>query len=293
MRAGQGRRMDETPFSYADASTPFARRILIRALEKITGARAVEKLYLQNRRDMREGEDWWSASLRTLRVTLRFDRAALERVPRAGPLVIMSNHPFGALDGIALASLVHQVRRDYLVLTNAVLLRAPEIRDHVLPVSFDTAPEGLRTNVESRARARAHLASGGALIIFPAGEVATSRDRLGRSPAVEARWPPFVAQLVEKSRAHVLPVWFHGQNSRLFQIVSHIHPMLRLALFFHELRRHVGQDVRVTIGDAIAFEDLPKCGRQSLADHLQSCAQTLSRRERVAAKRPGEGLGSW
>src|SRR3954452_6497177 len=98
MRAGQGRRMDETPFSYADASTPLARRVLIRALERVTGARAIEKLYLQNRRDMRQGEDWWSASLRTLRVTLRFDRAALESVPRAGPLVIMSNHPFGVLD---------------------------------------------------------------------------------------------------------------------------------------------------------------------------------------------------
>src|SRR4051794_6936117 len=117
MRAGQGRRMDETPFSYADASTPFARRILIRALEKVTGARAVEKLYLQNRRDMRDGEDWWSASLRTLRVSLRFDAVALQRIPRDGPLVIMSNHPFGVLDGVALASLVHQVRRDYLVLT--------------------------------------------------------------------------------------------------------------------------------------------------------------------------------
>lgn len=268
--------MNETPFSYVDADTPFARRILIRALEKLTGARAVEKLYLENRSNTRAGEDWWSASLRTLRVTLRYDAKALERMPRGGALVIVSNHPFGVLDGVALASLVHKVRRDYLLLTNAVLLRAPEIRDHVLPVDFDPTPQALKTNVESRAKARAHLASGGALIIFPAGEVSTSPDRLGRKPAVDLRWPPFVAQLVEKSRANVLPVCFRGQNSKLFQICSRIHPMLRLALFFHELRRHIGKDVRVEIGDALAFDDLPEfVSRQAMADHLQQITQDL------------------
>ncbi len=271
--------MNETPFSYVDADTPFARRILIRALEKLTGARAVEKLYLANRGAMRVGEDWWSASLRTLRVTLRYDAQALERMPRDGALVIVSNHPFGVLDGIALASMVHMMRRDYLLLTNAVLLRAPEIRDSVLPVDFDATPEALKTNVESRAKARAHLAKGGALIIFPAGEVSTSPDRWGRAPALDLRWPPFVAQLVEKSRACVVPVYFHGQNSRLFQTASHIHPMLRLALFFHEFRRHIGCDVRVGIGDAIAFDDLPKFeSRQMLADHLQQITQDLRAR---------------
>ncbi|MDB5644282.1 MAG: hypothetical protein JWN07_3599 [Hyphomicrobiales bacterium] len=275
--------MNDTPFSYVDAETPLVRRVLIRALERITGARAVEKLYLQNRRDMRDGEDWWSASLRTLRVTLRYDTEALERAPREGPLVIVSNHPFGVLDGVALASLVHKVRRDYLLLTNAVLLRAPEIRDFVLPVDFDATPEALRTNVESRAKARAHLAKGGALIIFPAGEVATSPDVFGRLPAVEKRWQPIVAQLVEKSCARVLPVYFRGENSRAFQIASHIHPTLRLALFFHELRRHIGRDVQVEIGDAIPFGDLPRFeNRQALADHLQTVVQTLSHRETFA-----------
>src|SRR5690348_13072153 len=107
--------MNETPFSYVDADTPLARRILIRALEKLTGARAVERLYLENRNNVRDGEDWWSASLRTLRVTLHYDAQALERMPRDGALVIVSNHPFGVLDGIALASLVHKVRSDYLL----------------------------------------------------------------------------------------------------------------------------------------------------------------------------------
>lgn len=268
--------MNDTPFSYVDANTPPARRVLIRSLERLTGARAVEKLYLENRCEMSDGEDWWSASLRKLDVRLRYDEAALMRMPREAALVVVSNHPFGVLDGIALASLVHKVRRDYLVLTNAVLTRAPEICDFVLPIDFEATPQARKTNVESRAKARAHLASGGALIVFPAGAVSTSPDSFGRRPAVDSRWQPIVGQLVEKSRATVLPVNFPGQNSRLFQFVSHIHPMLRLALFFHELRRHIGRDLEVKIGAPVAFDDLPGCGsRQALADHLQAMSYAL------------------
>jgi putative hemolysin len=268
--------MNETPFSYVDDKDPLPRRLLIRTLEKVTGARAVEKLYLENRGEMRDGEDWWSASLRKLDVALRYDEAALARAPREGALIVVSNHPFGVLDGIALSSLVHKLRQDYLVLTNAVLMRAPEIRDFVLPVDFDPTEAAIKTNLASRAKARAHLAAGGALIVFPAGEVSTSPDRLGRAPARDKRWQPIVAQLLEKSRANVLPVNFSGQNSRLFHIASHVHPMLRLALFFHELRRHIGTSVEVKIGAPHAFADLPRFdNRQALADHLMEMSYAL------------------
>ncbi len=268
--------MKETPFSYVDSTTPLPRRLLIRALEKITGARFIERLYLENRRDMQPGDNWFDACIKKLNVDLRYSQSALANVPRMGPLIVCSNHPFGVLDGIALSSLVSLVRDDFLVLTNAVLLRAPEIAPYVLPVDFDTTPEATKTNVASRASARAHLANGGALIIFPAGAVSTSPDWFGRKPAVDSSWQPIVAQLAEKSRAAIVPVNFLGQNSALFQFASHIHPMLRLALFFHELRRKIGTRVDVEIGAPVAFDDLPRFeSRQALADHLMQMSYGL------------------
>ena len=168
------------------------------------------------------------------------------------------------------------VRDDFLVLTNAVLLRAPEIAPYVLPVDFDATPEAIQTNVESRAKARAHVVQGGCLVIFPAGAVSTSPDFFGTKPAVDSRWQPIAASLAEKANATIVPVHFVGQNSWAFQMVSHIHPMLRLALFFHELRRHIGKSVEVRIGDPVRYADLPKFdSRQKLADYLQSLSASL------------------
>jgi putative hemolysin len=252
------------------------KRLLIRALEKITGARAVEKLYLENLARMQPGENWFRACLDTLRVDVRYNHAQLAKVPRSGPLIFVSNHPFGVLDGIAMSWITSLVRDDFLVLTNAVLLRAPEIAPYVLPVDFDPTPDAVRTNVESRAKARAHVMNGGCLVIFPAGAVSTSPDIFGRQPAVDSRWQPIAATLAEKSNAMIVPVHFIGQNSRLFQILSHIHPMLRLALFFHELRRHIGKSIEVRIGDPVRYADLPKFeSRQALADYLQSVSSSL------------------
>jgi len=93
---------------------------------------------------------------------------------------------------------------------------------------------------------------------------------------VDSRWQPIAASLAEKVNATIVPVHFVGQNSRAFQILSHIHPMLRLALFFHELRRHIGKCVDVRIGEPVAYEDLPKFeSRQALSDHLQSLSYSL------------------
>jgi putative hemolysin len=211
-----------------------------------------------------------------LRVNIQFDQQQLAKVPRSGPLIFVSNHPFGVLDGIAMSWITSLVRDDFLVLTNAVLLRAPEIAPYVLPVDFDATPEAIQTNVESRAKARAHVVQGGCLVIFPAGAVSTSPDFFGTKPAVDSRWQPIAASLAEKANATIVPVHFVGQNSWAFQMVSHIHPMLRLALFFHELRRHIGKSVEVRIGDPVRYEDLPKFdSRQKLADYLQSLSASL------------------
>src|SRR3954467_732474 len=45
------------------------------------------------------------------------------RIPKAGAVVVVSNHPFGAIDGIILASVLASARPDVKVLANRVLAR--------------------------------------------------------------------------------------------------------------------------------------------------------------------------
>ena len=270
-------RMDDYLFSYATASDPAVKRGLIRLVEKATGQPKLKRLYLHNQRYPRPSESFWQAAVRSLALDVRFDAAALARIPKTGPVVFVANHPYGVLDGIVISWLVEQVRSDFAVLTNAVLMRAPEVRDFVLPIDFSETEAARRTNLASRAAARARLDAGGAVVVFPAGGVSTAPDRLGRKPAVDARWQPFVGQLIQRSKATVVPTWFGGQNSRLFQIASHVSLTLRLSLIFHEVKTRIGATLPVAIGAPIPFADVASISdRQALADHLNARVYALA-----------------
>ena len=269
--------MSDPNFSYADDAMPPVKRGLIRLVEAATGQRHLRRLYLHNRRHGVAGESFFAAAVRSLQLDVRFDAAALSAVPPTGPVVVVANHPYGVLDGIVVAWLVGQVRSDFLVLTNAVLLRAPEIAAHVLPIDFAGTEEATRTNVESRAAARRHLDAGGCLVVFPAGGISTAPDRLGRERATDAPWQPFTAQLIQRARATVVPICFEGQNSRLFQIASHLSPVLRLSLIFREVRSRIGTAMLVAVGHPIPCAALPACAdRQALADHLRALTYGLA-----------------
>ena len=269
--------MTDYLFSYAAASDPPVKRGLIRLVEVATGQPKLKRLYLENQRSPREGESFFAAAVRKLDLDVRYDAQALARIPATGPVVIVANHPYGVLDGIVISWLVEKVRRDFVVLTNAVLMRAPEIRDHILPIDFAGTPEAMQTNIESRAGARAHLERGGVVVVFPAGAVSTAPDRWGRRPAVDNRWQPFIAALIQRSKATVVPMWFGGQNSRLFQIASHVSATLRLSLIFHEVKVRIGTLLPVMIGAPIPFSALAGIkDRQALSDHLHDLTYALA-----------------
>jgi len=127
----------------------------------------------------------------------------------------------------------------------------------LLPVDFSQSAEALKTNLNSRAQARDHLMQGGCLIIFPAGGVSTTPSPWARR-AVDAAWGPLTAKLIVQAQASVAPVYFEGQNSRLFQIVSHIHMTLRLSLLFKETQDRIGSRVALHPGRAIPYAALAR-----------------------------------
>ena len=271
--------MDDFLFSYAEPNTPPVKRHVIRLIEKATGQPYLKKLYLENQRRSAGGSSFFEDAVRILALDVKYDTEALAGIPASGPAVIVANHPYGVLDGIVISWLISQVRQDFLVLTNAVLLRAPEIRDYVLAVDFAETPEAMETNIRSRARARAHLDAGGVIIVFPAGGISTTPDRLGRKPAIDAPWGTFTANLIQRSKAPVVPIWFAGQNSRLFQIASHLSMSLRLSLVFHEVRSRVGTILPVVIGAPITFSELSDIkDRQSLMNELRRRTYQLAER---------------
>lgn len=261
-------------FSYASAEHPFLKRLIIQAVERMTGQPRVKRLYLEHRLNPVPDEDFWSAAVRKLELNLLYDRQKWEAVPKEGPLVIVANHPFGVLDGIVISYLTSRIRPRFKVLTNSVLFRAPEVRPFLLPIDFAESREALATNIETRKLALQELAEGGTIIVFPGGTVSTAPSTFGR--AVDPDWKPFTSKLIVSAKATVVPVYFEGQNSKLFQFASNVSQTFREALLFKEVANKIGTDLRITIGDTLPFERLAHLkDRRLLIDHLRSITYEL------------------
>ena len=264
-------------FSYASEAYSLGRILAIRAVETMSGQPFLKKLYLDYQRENLPPESFWGEVINRLDLDVKIHAGTLQNVPATGPLVVVANHPYGVLDGIVICWLVAQRRRDFKILINSVLCRAREMTDHVLPIDFEPTADALETNLQSRQQAREHLEAGGVVIVFPSGGIATTPKIFARQ-AAEEPWAPLVGQLVRRSKAAVLPVYFYGQNSRLFQMASHVSYAMRVALIFREVRRRIGTNLDVVIGDVMGFDTLEAhLPPKNLAKYLQSHVYRLSR----------------
>ncbi len=187
-------------------------------------------------------------------VTIETDRTDLDRIPVEGPVVVVANHPFGGIEGMALARLVHAIRPDVRVLANFLLGRIPELRDLFLLVDPFEGPGAAHRSLAGLRVAHRWLESAGALIVFPAGEVA--HFDLRQRAVVDPPWMPTVSRLVRRSHSTVVPAHIEGRNRTLFQIAGLIHHSLRTALLPREFLASRGSTLRVRFGNPIPSSDL-------------------------------------
>lgn len=255
--------------SYASYFDDPLKRALVRAVEHASGQPKLAKLYAHYRAHLANDVPFFEAAVRLLDIDVSVPAGRLSAMPGEGPLVVVANHPFGVLDGLVISWLISLRRPDFKVLTNSVLDAVPEARPYLLPVDFAATKEAVAANVEMRRAALAHVKGGGCVVVFPAGGVSTV-PRPFDPLAVDDEWKPFTAKLITHSRASVTPIFFHGQNSRLFQIASHLSLELRLALVFREVKRRMGETLRVEIGETLSPETLEAAGkRKGLMEFLR------------------------
>ncbi len=198
------------------------------------------------------------AVLQQMGVAWRVSPLELERIPAQGPVVVVSNHPYGALEGLILARLLLAKRPDVKIMANYMLSRVPELRNLFLFVDPFQSNRTVEQNFRPLRDAVRWLEQGGMLVVFPAGEVSSlawSRWRV-EDPA----WSPMAAGLARRAKAKVLPVFFPGRNSLLFQLAGLAHPRLRTALLPRELVNKIGSEVELRIGSPIAYKRLAAQG---------------------------------
>jgi putative hemolysin len=197
-------------------------------------------------------------ALKALDVEPRISDTELDVIPVRGPLLVASNHPHGALDGLLLASIVGRKRPDVRVLTNHLLSRIPDLSELCFFVDpFGGPTTSARSQVGLRA-AHLWLRNGGTLVIFPSGDVAHRRGASGSR--VDSPWRSTIGRLVQTTGTQVLPAFIDGANTRWFYAAGCVHPALRTALLARELLNKRGTAVTVRLGVPFAARDLVDTG---------------------------------
>jgi putative hemolysin len=254
--------------SYANDTDPLLKRLVIHTVENLSGRNKYVEVYKIWRAEVVGKSDRvFSRMLELIDIDLSVKGNWPPKDLPPGPIVMVANHPYGIADGIAVLALAEQLGRPFKILINDQLLKVPEMRPYSLPISFEETREGLAINLATRNEALRLLKDGVTIVIFPGGGVATAPKGFGQ--AEDLPWKMFPAKLIQAAKASVLPVYFEGQNGRLFHLASRFSLTLRLSLLIREFCRLSGKTIFSSIGTIVPWEDIaPITDRKAILQYL-------------------------
>jgi putative hemolysin len=226
-----------------------------------------------------DGHSFESRVLRGFEIRYRIHTGP-RSIPATGPLIIAANHPTGIRDGLVLLEAIRQIRPDVRILTNHLLSRIPELAASCFFVDpFNGATAKTRSRAGLRAAYR-WLRDGGALIIFPAGEVAHRSALVAsavRRKKSDSHWNSTMVRLALATNATVLPAYLTGENSRLFYAAGRIHPLLRTLLLGREFLNKRGTTAHISFGEPLSPDALRAAGTpRVITNMVREAVESLS-----------------
>ncbi len=242
------------------------KKLVKKIVEKIFGFSFLKSLYKKNYLDPELNNNFWKRTLEILNIQYTLRSSNL--IPKEGSCVIVSNHPFGILDGLIICSEVAKLRKDYRILINEELTIIDHIKSYLLPLRLDVSKDAARINIKSKNEAIDFINKGGLVIIFPSGEVATSEIFL--KTAVEKDWKPMIGSILRKVKCKILPIYCFGQNSFLFQLTGIINYKFRRILFARELINKSNKKFIAECGNLLDSETFKNLENEKIAKLLRS-----------------------
>lgn len=211
--------------------------------------------------------------LQIIGISVEFDEADLKNIPKSGAFIAIANHPYGGIEGLVLLKILCMVRPDAKLMANFLLKKIPNLSDYFIAVNpFENVDHS--SSISGIKNTLALLNSGIPIGIFPAGEVSTYK--LETQQVTDKLWHPVVGKIIARANVPVVPVYFHGNNGLLFNLLSFIHPALRTAKLPSELFNKHGHKIRLRIGKPIMPTDLPYQNSTSkLLDFLRAKTYAL------------------
>jgi putative hemolysin len=241
----------------------FGRQSVGRILMTLLRINKINKLYEEV--NSKQGIEFIDELMAKLELDFEIREEELDRIPKEGAFITVSNHPFGGIDGMLLIKVIASVRGDIKLLANYLLQRLEPISEYIFPVNpFENYKENASSHAGIK-MALQHLSEGKVLGFFPAGEVSSyNQDNFGKT---DRQWQTPALKMIRKARVPIVPVYFEGSNSRIFHILGLIHPSLRTVKLPSEIFNKRHKIIRIRIGTPISvkeqdeFSDLSRFGR--------------------------------
>jgi len=247
-------------------------------IERVLGFPHLNYIYAKTQAPGCQGP-FCEAVLREMGIRFILRKDDLTRIPNSGPLIVVANHPFGGADGLFLIAMLLRIRPDVRMLANYILHMLPAMRESCFFVDPFGGEGAAERNLRSTKAAIRWVRDGGALTVFPAGEVShlTLRSRSITDPP----WGGAAAKLIRATKADVIPVFFDGANSGVFQVSGLLHRRLRTAMLSRELVSKSNRRFRVAVGRVIPY---------SRMEHLIAGEESAARDDGRASQRLTEYL---
>ena len=203
------------------------------------------------------GVPFTAGLLNDLNIKLRIDNEErLDNLPE-GSFITVSNHPLGALDGIALIKIVGERRPKFKVMVNMVLNYISAMRPNFIAVDAlaSSDPKKKAVSMQGIKAAMMQVRSGEPMGFFPAGAV----SKLNRSLHIEDReWQPTIIRLIKQMKVPVVPIYFHTRNSWWFTFLGMVSWQLRTLRLPAEVFRKKNATMHISIGETISVKEIEK-----------------------------------
>lgn len=225
--------------------------------------RKLNKMYA--RIEDKKGMDFIQEVIKILDLQIELDPGELKRIPATGPVMVVSNHPLGGLDGLLLIKFISGIRNDIKILAGQLLQKVEPVSGYFMENNpFENRFRGEQSTYTGLKDSMSHLKNGGLLVLFPAGDTSTFD---GQNMITDGVWRFPVVKFIKKMGVPVVPVLFQSYNSRIFKMIGRIHPALQNARFPTELFLKKHRNIRIRIGNPIhkseqdKFADIYQFGR--------------------------------
>jgi putative hemolysin len=220
--------------------------LLRKCVMKIMGLDKVNRVYDSAKH--LTGTDIEDAMIDGLGITRQVHNIDVLRQFNRQPFIVVSNHPYGHIDGIMLIGEVAKVRPDFKVMVNWMLGIIDIMHDHFIGVNPYKQNQVNKSSMGGVKECLLHLKENHPIGFFPAGAVSKN---VGFNQAKDRDWQPGVIKLIQKARVPIIPAFISGKNSWFFNFLDHFHWTIRNLRLCHELDTKKGKTIHLVFGDPV------------------------------------------